>query len=93
MADVLDAASGGSDQFRVSASERNRKQAMGVGEQFTINTIYVAGIDNVKPSGRLRVLAVVTLLAAFAWLNVTWERMYPWAQETLALGELNIVSG
>lgn len=66
---------------------------MGAGEQFTINTIYVAGVDNVKPSGRLRVLSVVTLIVAFAWLNVTWERMYPWAQETLALGELNIVSG
>ncbi|GJM26136.1 MAG: hypothetical protein DHS20C16_25510 [Phycisphaerae bacterium] len=66
---------------------------MDTGQQFVINTIYVAGDDDVRPSGRLRAVAVITVLVSFAWLFVTWGPMYRWTQKTLMFGELNIVSG
>ncbi len=66
---------------------------MDTGQQFVINTIFVAGDDDVKPTGRLRAVAVLTLLVSFAWLYVTWEPMYRWTQKTLMFGELHIASG
>lgn len=66
---------------------------MSAGQPFVVNTIYVAGDDDVKPSGRLRALAVVTLIVSLAWLYVTWVPMYQWSQKALMFGELNIASG
>lgn len=62
-------------------------------KQFVINTIYVAGDDDVRPGGRLRALAVVTILVSLVWLYLTWGSLYQWSQRTLMFGELNIVGG
>ncbi len=66
---------------------------MDTSQQFVINTIYVGGDDDVKPSGGLRTVAVLTVLASFAWLFITWGPMYRWTQKTLMFGELHIASG
>ncbi|HNO79298.1 MAG TPA: cell envelope integrity protein TolA [Phycisphaerae bacterium] len=65
---------------------------MDTGRQFVINTIYVAGDDDVRPSRGLRGVALVTLLVSFAWLYVTWAPMYRWTQKSLMFGELHIAS-
>ncbi len=62
-------------------------------QQFVINTIYVAGDDDVRPGGRLRALALVTILVSLVWLYITWGSLYQWSQKTLMFGELNIAGG
>lgn len=65
---------------------------MDSGQQFVINTIYVAGDDDVRPSGLLRAIALITVLVSFAWLYLTWGPMYRWTQKTLMFGELHIAT-
>jgi hypothetical protein len=81
------------DGLAVAAHDGHSGPRMDTGQQFVINTIYVAGDDDVRPSGGLRAVAVITVLVSFAWLYVTWGPMYRWTQKTLMFGELNIVSG